>query len=114
MPGLKMTLENGVLLLSGPDKVTIGLVSLNHPTPGLRLFLKDPAHFSSQTSGVLGQFYQDFQWDPAEESTVENTRELSVMGKKYTATRKSMMDFQQGTSTAPQSELLCWYLEQSL
>lgn len=51
---LKLTLENGLLLLSDSDKVTIGLVSLGPPTAGLRLFLNDPGHFSSQASGVLG------------------------------------------------------------
>ncbi|XP_068951491.1 inter-alpha-trypsin inhibitor heavy chain H4-like [Petaurus breviceps papuanus] len=77
MPGLKVNLENGSLLLSDSDKVTIGLISLGHPSPGLRLFLNDPGHFSSQVSGVLGQFYQDLQWDPAGPSTIGGQRELS-------------------------------------
>ncbi|KAM9095864.1 inter-alpha-trypsin inhibitor heavy chain H4-like isoform X2 [Sarcophilus harrisii] len=111
MPGLKMTLENGLLLLSNPDKVTIGLVFLDHPTPGLRLFLNDPGHFANQPSGVLGQFYQDLQWNP---STVEDTQELSVRGKKYTVTRKSLLDFQGGRDTIPLPKLSCWYLEESL
>ncbi|XP_072505824.1 inter-alpha-trypsin inhibitor heavy chain H4-like isoform X2 [Notamacropus eugenii] len=114
MPGLKLTLENGLLLLSDSDKVTIGLVSLGPPTAGLRLFLNDPGHFSSQASGVLGQFYQDLQWDPAGPSTVEDTRELSVRGKTYTVTRKSMVDFRGSRDTVPMPKFSCLYLEQSL
>uniref|UniRef100_F7BB51 Inter-alpha-trypsin inhibitor heavy chain 4 n=1 Tax=Monodelphis domestica TaxID=13616 RepID=F7BB51_MONDO len=52
--GLKMTLENRVLLLRAPQKVTIGLVSLNNHIPELRLFLLDPGYFSEKVSGVLG------------------------------------------------------------
>ncbi|XP_051840815.1 inter-alpha-trypsin inhibitor heavy chain H4-like isoform X2 [Antechinus flavipes] len=111
MPGLKMTLENGLLLLSNPDKVTIGLVSLDHPTPGLRLFINDPGHFANQPSGVLGQFYQDLQWNP---STAEDTQELSVREKTYTVTRKSLLDFQGGRDTIPLPKLSCWYLEEPL
>ncbi|XP_043842748.1 inter-alpha-trypsin inhibitor heavy chain H4-like [Dromiciops gliroides] len=114
MPGLKLTLEDGVLLFSDSDKVTIGLVALNHPTPALQLFLSDPGHFSSQASGVLGQFYQDLQWDPVGPSTVGDTRELSVMGKTYTVTRKSVVNFQGGRDIVPPPKLLCWYLEQPL
>ncbi|XP_027692858.1 inter-alpha-trypsin inhibitor heavy chain H4-like isoform X2 [Vombatus ursinus] len=114
MPGLKLTLENGLLLLSASDKVTIGLASLGNPTPGLRLFLNDPGHSSSQASGVLGQFYQDLQWDPAGPSTVEDTRELSVRGKTYTVTRKSMVDFQESKSIIIPPKLSCLYLEQPL
>ncbi|XP_036594592.1 inter-alpha-trypsin inhibitor heavy chain H4-like [Trichosurus vulpecula] len=114
MPGLKLNLENGLLLLSDSDKVTIGLVYLGHPGPGLRLFLNDPGHFSSQANGVLGQFYQDLQWDPAGPSTVEDTRELSVRGKTYTVTRKSMVDFQGSRDTIPPPKLSCLYLEQPL
>ncbi|XP_020827211.1 inter-alpha-trypsin inhibitor heavy chain H4-like [Phascolarctos cinereus] len=114
MPGLKLTLENGLLLLSASDKVTIGLVSLGNPTPGLRLFLNDPGHFSSQASGVLGQFYQDLQWDPEGLSTAEDTLELSVKGKTFTVTRKSMVDFQESKSTIVPPKLSCLYLEQPL
>ncbi|XP_020827214.2 LOW QUALITY PROTEIN: inter-alpha-trypsin inhibitor heavy chain H4-like [Phascolarctos cinereus] len=114
MPGLKLTLENGLLLLSASDKVTIGLVSLGNPTPGLRLFLNDPGHFSSQASGVLGQFYQDFQWDTAGPSTAEDTRELSVRGKTYNVTRKPVVDFQGSRSTTPLPTFPCWSLEQPL
>ncbi|XP_074139624.1 inter-alpha-trypsin inhibitor heavy chain H4-like isoform X2 [Sminthopsis crassicaudata] len=111
MPGLKMILENGLLLLSDPDKVTIGLVSLDHSTPGLRLFLNDPGHFANKPSGILGQFYQNLQWNP---STVEDTQELNVRGNKYTVTRKSLLDFQGGRDTIPLPKLSCWYLEKPL
>uniref|UniRef100_A0A4X2L4E5 Inter-alpha-trypsin inhibitor heavy chain 4 n=1 Tax=Vombatus ursinus TaxID=29139 RepID=A0A4X2L4E5_VOMUR len=114
MPGLKLTLENGLLLLSASDKVTIGLASLGNPTPGLRLFLNDPVHFSSQASGVLGQFYQDLQWDPAGSSTAEDTRELSVRGKMYKVTRKPVTDFQGSRGTTPLPVFPCWSLEQPL
>ncbi|XP_036594593.1 inter-alpha-trypsin inhibitor heavy chain H4-like [Trichosurus vulpecula] len=114
MPGLKLTLENGLLLLSDSDKVTVGLVSLGHPTPGLRLFLNDQGHFSSQANGVLGQFYQDLQWDPAGPSTAEDKRELSVRGKEYTVTRKPVMDFQGSRVTTPPPTFPCWTLEQPL
>ncbi|XP_074054312.1 inter-alpha-trypsin inhibitor heavy chain H4-like [Macrotis lagotis] len=113
MPGLKLTLENGLLLLSDSDKVTIGLV-VTHPLPGLQLILKDPAHFSSQVSGILGQFYQDIQWDPVGPSTVEDTQELNVRGKNYTLTRKSVMDFQGSRDTTPLPTFPCWSLEHSL
>ncbi|XP_068951490.1 inter-alpha-trypsin inhibitor heavy chain H4-like [Petaurus breviceps papuanus] len=111
---LTVNLENGSLLLSDSDKVTVGLVYLGHPTSGLRLFLNDPGHLSSQASGVLGQFYQDLQWDPAGLSTVEDTRELSVRGKTYTVTRKSMVDFQGSRDIIPPPKLSCLYLEQPL
>ncbi|XP_072505853.1 inter-alpha-trypsin inhibitor heavy chain H4-like isoform X2 [Notamacropus eugenii] len=114
MPGLKLTLENGLLLLSDSDKVTIGLVSLGPPTAGLRLFLNDPGHFSSQASGVLGQFYQDLQWDPAGQSTAEGKRELNVRGKTYTVTRKPGMDFRGSRGPSPLPTFPCWSLEQPL
>ncbi|XP_074054313.1 inter-alpha-trypsin inhibitor heavy chain H4-like [Macrotis lagotis] len=113
MPGLMLTLENDLLLLSDSDKVTIGVVFLNKPTSGLRLFLNDPGHFSNQPSGILGQFYQDLQWDSSGPSTEDEVRELSVKGKKYTVTRQTMVDFQGDRSTTPLPKLLCWYLEQS-
>uniref|UniRef100_A0A7N4V3B6 Inter-alpha-trypsin inhibitor heavy chain 4 n=1 Tax=Sarcophilus harrisii TaxID=9305 RepID=A0A7N4V3B6_SARHA len=108
MPGLKLTLENGLLLLSDSDKVTIGLVSLNPPALGLQLILRNPGYFSSQASGVVGQFYQDLQWNP---STVENKRELSMRGKKYTVTRKSVTNFQRSRGTTPLPTFPCWSLE---
>ncbi|XP_074139621.1 inter-alpha-trypsin inhibitor heavy chain H4-like isoform X2 [Sminthopsis crassicaudata] len=108
MPGLKLTLENGLLLLSDSDKVTIGLVSLNPPAPGLQLILRNPSYISNQASGVVGQFYQDLQWNP---STVEDKRELSVRGKKYTVTRKSVTDFQGSRGTTPLPTFSCWSLE---
>ncbi|XP_051840847.1 inter-alpha-trypsin inhibitor heavy chain H4-like [Antechinus flavipes] len=109
MPGLKLTLENGLLLLSDSDKVTIGLVSLNPPALGLQLILRNPDYFSSQASGVVGQFYQDLQWNP---STAEDKWELSMRGKKYTVTRKSVTDFQgRSKGTTPLPTFPCWSLE---
>ncbi|XP_043842758.1 inter-alpha-trypsin inhibitor heavy chain H4-like [Dromiciops gliroides] len=114
MPGLKLTLENGILLLSGSDKVTIGLVALNHPTPALQLFLGDPSHFSSQVSGVLGQFYQDLQWDSDGPNAEEDMWKLNVRGKKYMVTRKFVTDFQRSGGTTPLPTIPCWSLEQTL
>uniref|UniRef100_A0A8D2KIC2 Inter-alpha-trypsin inhibitor heavy chain 4 n=1 Tax=Urocitellus parryii TaxID=9999 RepID=A0A8D2KIC2_UROPR len=60
LPGLKMTMnKTGLLMLSGPDKVTISLLSLDDPGKGLLLLLRDTDHFSSHVNGTLGQFYQD-------------------------------------------------------
>lgn len=44
----------GLLLLSSPNRVTIGLLSWDGPGKGLRLLLRDTDHFSSQISGTFG------------------------------------------------------------
>lgn len=52
---LKMTMDKeGLLLLSSPDKVTIGLLSWNGPGQGIRLLLRDTDRFSSHVNGTLG------------------------------------------------------------
>ncbi|XP_056660876.1 inter-alpha-trypsin inhibitor heavy chain H4-like isoform X2 [Monodelphis domestica] len=107
--GLKMTLENRVLLLRAPQKVTIGLVSLNNHIPELRLFLLDPGYFSEKVSGVLGQFYQDLYCS----SLANNKLELKVMGNTYTITKKFVVDYQDGGESASMPRLLCWSLEHS-
>ncbi|XP_036594594.1 inter-alpha-trypsin inhibitor heavy chain H4-like [Trichosurus vulpecula] len=109
-PGLKIILENHVMLLIAPEKVTIGLVCLSHLTPGLHLFLQNPVHFSEKVSGILGQFYQQLYCLSLE----DNKMELTVMGKTYTITRKSMLDYQNGERSTPMPTLQCWSLEQSL
>ncbi|XP_068951508.1 inter-alpha-trypsin inhibitor heavy chain H4 [Petaurus breviceps papuanus] len=109
-PGLKIILENRALWLSGPQKVTIGLVSLSRLTPGLHLFLQNPIHFSEKVSGILGQFYQQLYCS----FLAKNKKELTVMGKTYTITRKSMLDYQNGEVSTPMPTLQCWSLEQSL
>lgn len=44
----------GLLLLSRPDRVTIGLLFWDGPGKGLRLLLQDTDRFSSHVSGTLG------------------------------------------------------------
>ncbi|MBZ3886095.1 Inter-alpha-trypsin inhibitor heavy chain H4 [Sciurus carolinensis] len=87
LPGLKMTMDKtGLLLLSGPDKVTIGLLSLDDPGKGLLLFLRDTDHFSSHVNGTLGQFYQDVSWEMTEVAD-DSQRTLRVQGKDFSVTR---------------------------
>ncbi|GAB1298670.1 Inter alpha-trypsin inhibitor, heavy chain 4 [Apodemus speciosus] len=84
---LKMTMDQmGLLQLSGPDKVTIGLLSLDDPQRGLMLLLNDTQHFSNNVKGELGRFYRDITWDPPIEP--DNTkRTVRVQGVDYPATR---------------------------
>lgn len=50
-----MTMDTlGLLLLSSPDKVTIGLMLWDGPGAGLRLLLRDTDRFSSHVGGTLG------------------------------------------------------------
>ncbi|EHB12995.1 Inter-alpha-trypsin inhibitor heavy chain H4 [Heterocephalus glaber] len=105
LPGLKMTMDKtGLLLLSGPDKVTIGLSSQNDPGKGLLLLLRDTDRFSSQVSGTLGQFYQDVLWEPPAAAD-DSRRMLRVQGKDYSATRELKLDYHEGT------EISCWSVE---
>lgn len=46
--------KTGLLLLSDPDKVTIGLLSWDGRGEGLRLLLRDTGRFSSHVGGSLG------------------------------------------------------------
>ena len=46
--------EAGLLLLSSPDKVTIGLLYWDGPGQGVRLLLQDTDRFSSHVDGTLG------------------------------------------------------------
>ncbi|XP_053455203.1 inter-alpha-trypsin inhibitor heavy chain H4 isoform X2 [Nycticebus coucang] len=108
MPGLKMTMdETGLLLLSGPDKVTIGLLSWDGPGKGLRLLLRDTDHFSNHVSGTFGQFYQEVLWgSPA--ASDDSKRTLRVQGNDYSATRELTVDYQEGPSG---TQTPCWSLE---
>ncbi|XP_006876120.1 PREDICTED: inter-alpha-trypsin inhibitor heavy chain H4 [Chrysochloris asiatica] len=104
MPGLKMTMDKtGLLLLSSPDKVTIGLLPWEGPGAGLRLLLRDTDHFSSHVSGIFGQFYQDVLWKPAASEDTKGT--LTVQGNDYPATRELKLDYQEGP---PGTEISCW------
>ncbi|XP_049718033.1 inter-alpha-trypsin inhibitor heavy chain H4 [Elephas maximus indicus] len=107
MPGLKMTMDKtGLLLLSGPEKVTIGLLSWEGSGVGLRLLLRDTDRFSSHISGTLGQFYQDVLWKPPEAE--DNKRTLRVQGTDHPATRELKLDYQEGP---PGTEISCWSVE---
>lgn len=46
--------KEGLLLLSRPDRVTIGLLFWDGPGKGLRLLLQNTDRFSSHVSGTLG------------------------------------------------------------
>uniref|UniRef100_A0A8C9Q6J4 Inter-alpha-trypsin inhibitor heavy chain 4 n=1 Tax=Spermophilus dauricus TaxID=99837 RepID=A0A8C9Q6J4_SPEDA len=108
LPGLKMTMnETGLLMLSGPDKVTISLLSLDDPGKGLLLLLRDTDHFSSHVNGILGQFYQDVLWETPQGAD-DNKRILKVQGKDYSATRELKLDYQEGP---PGKEISCWSVE---
>ncbi|KAI4553793.1 hypothetical protein MJT46_015973 [Ovis ammon polii x Ovis aries] len=88
MPGLKVTMDKaGLLLLSRPDRVTIGLLFWDGPGKGLRLLLQDTDRFSSHVSGTLGQFYQDVLWGPLDTAD-DRKRTLKVQGRDYSATSK--------------------------
>ncbi|XP_043298466.1 inter-alpha-trypsin inhibitor heavy chain H4 isoform X2 [Cervus canadensis] len=108
MPGLKVTMDKvGLLLLSRPDRVTIGLLFWDGPGKGLRLLLQDTDRFSSHVNGTLGQFYQDVLWGPLDTAD-DSKRTLKVQGHDYSATRKLKLDYQEGP---PGKEISCWSVE---
>ncbi|XP_075404041.1 inter-alpha-trypsin inhibitor heavy chain H4 [Tenrec ecaudatus] len=104
MSGLKMTMDRtGLLLLTNPDKVTLGLRSWEGPGAGLRLLLRDTDRFSSRVNGTLGQFYRDVLWKP--EAAKDSKGTLTVQGIDHPATRELKLDYQQGP---PGAEMSCW------
>ncbi|KAM8758699.1 inter-alpha-trypsin inhibitor heavy chain H4 isoform 1-T1 [Rhynchonycteris naso] len=108
MPGLVLTMDKaGLLLLSSPDKVTIGLLYWDGPEPGVRLLLQDTDRFSSHVGGTLGQFYQDVLWEPSAAAD-DSKRTLKVQGRDHPATREPKLDYQEG---APGTEISCWSVE---
>ncbi|XP_055414588.1 inter-alpha-trypsin inhibitor heavy chain H4 isoform X1 [Bubalus kerabau] len=108
MPGLKVTMDKkGLLLLSRPDRVTIGLLFWDGPGKGLRLLLQDTDRFSSHVNGTLGQFYQDVLWGPLDTAD-DSKRTLKVQGRDYSATRKLKLDYQE---SPPGKEISCWSVE---
>ncbi|XP_052504456.1 inter-alpha-trypsin inhibitor heavy chain H4 isoform X2 [Budorcas taxicolor] len=108
MPGLKVTMDKaGLLLLSRPDRVTIGLLFWDGPGKGLRLLLQDTERFSSHVSGTLGQFYQDVLWGPLDTAD-DCKRTLKVQGRDYSATRELKLDYQE---SPPGKEISCWSVE---
>ncbi|XP_074054311.1 inter-alpha-trypsin inhibitor heavy chain H4-like isoform X2 [Macrotis lagotis] len=109
-PGLKITVEHHILLLTAPEKVTIGLMALRNINVGLHLFLQNPVHFSEKVSGILGQFYQPFDCT----SLKNGKMEMTVMGRTYTITRKPMFDYQNGERRTSMPLMQCLSLEQTL
>ncbi|XP_055270026.1 inter-alpha-trypsin inhibitor heavy chain H4 isoform X2 [Moschus berezovskii] len=108
MPGLKVTMDKeGLLLLSRPDRVTIGLLFWDGPGKGLRLLLQDTDRFSSHVNGTLGQFYQDVLWGPLDTAD-DSKRTLMVQGRDYSATRELKLDYQE---RPPGKEISCWSVE---
>ncbi|KAB1264661.1 Inter-alpha-trypsin inhibitor heavy chain H4 [Camelus dromedarius] len=106
--GLKMTMDKaGLLLLSSPDRVTIGLLSWDGPGEGLRLLLRDVDRFSSHVNGTLGQFYQDVLWGPPAAAD-DSKRTLRVQGRDHSATRELKLDYQEAP---PGKEIFCWSVE---
>ncbi|XP_054339865.1 inter-alpha-trypsin inhibitor heavy chain H4 isoform X2 [Pongo pygmaeus] len=108
MPGLKITMDKtGLLLLSDPDKVTIGLLFWDGRGEGLRLLLRDTDRFASHVGGTLGQFYQEVLWgSPA--ASDDGKRTLRVQGNDHSATRERRLDYQEGP---PGVEISCWSVE---
>nr|XP_044991888.1 inter-alpha-trypsin inhibitor heavy chain H4 isoform X2 [Jaculus jaculus] len=105
LPGLKMTMDNkGLLLFTGQNKVTIGLLSGDGPGKGLLLLLRDTHHFSSHVNGTLGQFYQDLGWE-SPVTADDNRGTLRVQGRAFPATRELKMDYQEGF---PGTKISCW------
>nr|XP_035958463.1 inter-alpha-trypsin inhibitor heavy chain H4 isoform X8 [Halichoerus grypus] len=108
IPGVKLTMDKaGLLLLSSPDRVTIGLLPWDGPGEGLRLLLRDTHRFSSRVGGTLGQFYQDVLWGPPATAD-DSKRMLRVQGLEYSATRLLKLDYQEGS---PGTEISCWSVE---
>lgn len=109
MPDLKMTMDKaGLLLLSSPGRVTIGLLFWEGPGHGLRLLLRDTDRFSSHVGGTLGQFYQAVLWGSP--GADDSKRTLRVQGRDYPATRELKLDYQE---EAPGTEISCWSVELS-
>ncbi|KAM4883136.1 inter-alpha-trypsin inhibitor heavy chain H4 [Thomomys bottae] len=108
LPSLKMIMDKrGLLLLSGPDKATIGVLPVDGPEKGLLLLLRDTDRFSSHINGTLGQFYKDPLWSPPETED-DSRRTLRVQGTDYSATRALKLDYQEGP---PGTEISCWLVE---
>ncbi|XP_055985589.1 inter-alpha-trypsin inhibitor heavy chain H4 isoform X2 [Sorex fumeus] len=108
MPGMNMTMDKeGLLLLSIPDGVTVGLRLWHGPRKGLRLLLRDTDRFSSHVGGTLGQFYQNVVWGPPEEAD-DSKRTLTVQGQELSAHREQKLDYQEGP---PGAEISCWCVE---
>ncbi|KAL1780797.1 inter-alpha-trypsin inhibitor heavy chain H4 [Sigmodon hispidus] len=103
LPGLKMIMDKtGLLQLSGPDRVNIGLMPVDDSQQELLMLLvTDTQHFSNRTEGKLGQFYQGIVWDPPT-GPDNTTRTLKVQGTEYSATKQLKLKGSPGT------EISCW------
>ncbi|KAM7336433.1 hypothetical protein ACRRTK_004926 [Alexandromys fortis] len=96
--------EKGFLELSGPDRVTIGVMRISDPQKRLALLVSHAERFSNRTIGQLGQFYQDIIWDPAV-GPDNTTRTLRVPGTEYPATKELKLDYREGL---PAKKISCW------
>nr|XP_048276995.1 inter-alpha-trypsin inhibitor heavy chain H4 isoform X1 [Myodes glareolus] len=94
----------GFLVLSGPDRVTIGVMRISDPQKRLALLVSHAQHFSSRTIGQLGQFYQDIVWDPPV-GPDNTTRTLRVLEAEYPATRELKLNYREGL---PATKISCW------
>uniref|UniRef100_A0A8C4M5P6 Inter-alpha-trypsin inhibitor heavy chain 4 n=1 Tax=Equus asinus asinus TaxID=83772 RepID=A0A8C4M5P6_EQUAS len=102
IPGLKMTMDSaGLLLLTSPDKVTIGLLSWDGPGKGLRLLLQDTDRFSSHVGGALGMLSMaGLRASSETTSACEQAVPLTSVELK--------LDYQEGL---PGREISCWSVE---
>ncbi|KAH0516323.1 Inter alpha-trypsin inhibitor, heavy chain 4 [Microtus ochrogaster] len=96
--------QKGFLELSGPDRVTIGVMRISDPQKRLALLVSHAERFSNRTIGQLGQFYQDIIWDPPV-GPDNTTRTLRVPGTEYPATRELKLDYREGL---PAKKISCW------
>ncbi|XP_041518649.1 inter-alpha-trypsin inhibitor heavy chain H4 isoform X1 [Microtus oregoni] len=96
--------KKGFLELSGPDRVTIGVMRISDSQKRLALLVSHAERFSNRTIGQLGQFYQDIIWDPPV-GPDNTTRTLRVPGTEYPATRELKLDYREGL---PAKKISCW------
>ncbi|XP_038204649.1 inter-alpha-trypsin inhibitor heavy chain H4 isoform X2 [Arvicola amphibius] len=96
--------EKGFLKLSGPDRVTIGVMHISDPQKRLALLVSHAERFSNGTIGQFGQFYQDIVWDPPV-GPDNTTRTLSVLGTEYPATKELKLEYREGL---PATKISCW------
>lgn len=86
LPNLKITMDStGLLLISGPHRVTVGLLPWGDHKTGLLLLLRHTDRFSRNVRGTIGQFYPTVLLSPS--STKENQWILKAQADDYVVTR---------------------------
>ncbi|XP_040850553.1 inter-alpha-trypsin inhibitor heavy chain H4 [Ochotona curzoniae] len=104
LPNLKITMDStGLLLISGPHRVTVGLLPWGDHKTGLLLLLRHTDRFSRNVRGTIGQFYPTVLLSPS--STKENQWILKAQADDYVVTREHRLDYQEGP---PGKETACW------